>query len=121
MKLLSLSGADRCYMGEKDYQQFMLVREMADSFFLPTQIVPCPVVREPSGLAMSSRNERLSPQGREKAALLFQLLNSPKPCAQATQELTAAGFAVEYFEEMWGRRFVAASFEGVRLIDNVEI
>lgn len=120
-KLLGLARAEACYMGEKDYQQLHLVQEMSKSFFLSTQIIGCPTVREPSGLAMSSRNERLSAEGREKAALLFKLLKSPKQCDEIRDQLKAAGFEVEYCEERWGRRFIAAHIDGVRLIDNVKI
>ena len=66
LKLLNLVRADRAYFGEKDYQQLKIVTEMAQEFFLATQIVPCPTVREESGLAMSSRNMLLSPEARDK-------------------------------------------------------
>jgi pantoate--beta-alanine ligase len=119
MKLLNVAQANHCYMGEKDYQQFMLVREMTEAFFLPTQIVPCPTLREADGLAMSSRNVRLSAGAREKAPVIFRALSEASSTAAACEQIAAAGFEVEYVEEMWGRRFAAASIEGVRLIDNV--
>src|SRR6266849_2711966 len=56
LKLLNLVRADRAYFGEKDYQQLQVVTEMAAEFFIPTEIIPCPTVREDSGLAESSRN-----------------------------------------------------------------
>jgi pantoate--beta-alanine ligase len=56
LKLLNLVRADHAYFGEKDYQQLKIISEMTQEFFLPTQIIPCPTVREDSGLAMSSRN-----------------------------------------------------------------
>jgi pantoate--beta-alanine ligase len=121
MKLLNVADAENCYMGEKDYQQFMLVREMAETFFLRTNIVPCPTQREADGLAMSSRNTRLSPAAREKAPTIFKVLNAAPDILRARTELENAGFAVEYVEEIWGRRFVAANIEGVRLIDNVTL
>ena len=65
LKLLNLVRADRAYFGEKDYQQLRAITEMTQEFFLPTRITPCPTVREESGLAMSSRNALLSPEGRE--------------------------------------------------------
>ena len=67
LKLLNLVRADRAYFGEKDYQQLRIVSEMAREFFLATQIVACPTVREESGLAMSSRNALLSPEGRDQS------------------------------------------------------
>ena len=76
LKLLNLVRADRAYFGEKDYQQLKVVTEMAQEFFFPTQIVPCPTVREESGLAMSSRNMLLSPEARDKAAYLFRALTT---------------------------------------------
>ena len=67
LKLLQIAGADRAYFGEKDWQQLRLVQGMAEAFFLPTAIVACPTVRETSGLALSSRNQRLSDTDRQKA------------------------------------------------------
>jgi len=121
LKLLNLVRADRAYFGEKDYQQLRVVTEMAREFFLPTQIIPCPTVREESGLAMSSRNALLSPQARDKAAYLFQALTTAAAGAQARAALEARGFVVEYVEERWGRRLAAVHLEGVRLIDNVPV
>jgi pantoate--beta-alanine ligase len=121
LKLLNLVRADRAYFGEKDYQQLKVVTEMAQEFFLPTKIIPCPTVREESGLAMSSRNVLLSPEGREKAAYLFRALTTTASPAQARAMLDAHGFVVDYVEEHWSRRLAAAFFDGVRLIDNVPI
>ncbi len=119
MKLLNLVRAHRACFGEKDYQQLRTVTAMAQEFFLPTVIVACPTVREKSGLAMSSRNARLSPGGREKAARLFHALSTANDCAEARDMLEKQGMEVEYIEERWGRRLAAAHLEGVRLIDNV--
>ncbi|MDE3196503.1 MAG: pantoate--beta-alanine ligase [Acidobacteriota bacterium] len=119
MKLLNLARADRAYFGEKDYQQLRIVTGLAREFFLTTEIVACPTVREESGLAMSSRNERLSAEARRTAACLFPALNTAASCGEAKEELEARGFMVEYVEERWGRRLAAAHLDGVRLIDNV--
>jgi pantoate--beta-alanine ligase len=119
LKLLNLVRADRAYFGEKDYQQLKAVTELAQEFFLPTRIVPCPTVREESGLAMSSRNMLLSPEARERAAYLFRALTTAASPAEARAILGAQGFVVEYVEERWGRRLAAAFLDGVRLIDNV--
>lgn len=121
LKLLNLVRADRVYFGEKDYQQLKVVTEMAQEFFLPVKVVPCPTVREESGLAMSSRNMLLSPEARDKAAYLFRALTAAAGPSEARAILDAQGFVVEYIEEHWGRRFVAARLDGVRLIDNVPI
>ena len=121
LKLLNLVRADRAYFGEKDYQQLKVVTEMAQEFFVPTKIIPCPTVREESGLAMSSRNMLLSPEARDKAADLFKVLTTTASPAEARENLDAQGFIVEYVEEDWGRRLAAAFLDGVRLIDNVPI
>lgn len=121
LKLLNIVKADRCYMGEKDFQQLHLIRKMARELFIPTKIIDCPTVREADGLAMSSRNLLLSPAAREKAPLICKLLNSEKSTSEIQTELSKAGFQVDYVEEHWGRRFAAATIEGVRLIDNVEV
>jgi pantoate--beta-alanine ligase len=121
LKLLNLVRADQAYFGEKDFQQLQLVSQMTEEFFLPTRIIPCPTVREESGLALSSRNARLSPQSREKAALLFRALSTAASCTDAREMLSAQGFDVEYVEERWGRRLGAVNLEGVRLIDNVPV
>ncbi len=121
LKLLNLVRAERAYFGEKDYQQLLVVTDMAQEFFIPTRIVPCPTVREESGLAMSSRNMLLSPEARERAAGVFRALTGAVDAAEARAMLEAQGFVVEYVEERWGRRLAAAFLEGVRLIDNVSM
>lgn len=121
LKLLNLVGADRAYFGEKDYQQLIAVTDMAQEFFVPTRIVPCPTVREESGLAMSSRNVLLSPEGRRRAAFLFQVLTMAANVQEANAALEAQAFTVEYIEERWGRRLAAGFLDGVRLIDNVPL
>ena len=121
LKLLNLVRADRAYFGEKDYQQMKLVTELAAEFFVGTEIVPCETVREPSGLAASSRNALLSRPSREKAAVLYRALTGARTCAEAKTMLEQQGYAVDYVEESWGRRFAAAYLDGIRLIDNVPL
>jgi pantoate--beta-alanine ligase len=121
LKLLNLVGPDRAYFGEKDYQQLKILTEMARDFFIPTEIVPCSTVREESGLAESSRNRLLSPAARDRAASIFRALTSAPDTPSAATTLAANGFFVDYVEEHWGRRFAAASLDGVRLIDNVPL
>ena len=121
LKLLSLSQANRAYFGEKDYQQLLLIREMAQAFFLPTEIVACPTVREGDGLAMSSRNLRLSPPERTLAAEFARVLRAGTDLEESRSELERLGFRVDYLDVMFGRRFGAVHLGEVRLIDNVEI
>jgi len=118
LKLLGMVRPDRAYFGEKDYQQLTVVMSLVREFFIPTEIVPCPTVREATGLAESSRNRLLSPEGKEKAAWLFRALTTAANPAEARSILQAQDFVVEYVEERWGRRLAAAYLEGVRLIDN---
>ncbi|HEY7302497.1 MAG TPA: pantoate--beta-alanine ligase [Bryobacteraceae bacterium] len=121
LKLLNLVRPDRAYFGEKDYQQLQVIAGMVDDFFIPAEIVPCSTVREESELAESSRNNLLSPGARQKAAAIYHALTASVTAGEAKLLLQAEGFDVDYVEEHWGRRFVAASLEGVRLIDNVPL
>lgn len=120
LKLLQIAGCDRAYFGEKDFQQLELVRGMARALFLDTEIVACPIVREIDGLAMSSRNLNLSPEARGTAPVLARTLRESPTAEEATARLRAAGFQIDYVEDVGTRRFAAASIGGVRLIDNVE-
>ena len=120
MKLLNLVRPDRAYFGEKDYQQYRLIRGMAEAFFLQTEIIPCPTVRETDGLALSSRNVLLAPQERALAPALNLLLRSKAGPARIKKALSLLGFKPDYVEERWGRRFAAAKIGKVRLIDNVK-
>jgi pantoate--beta-alanine ligase len=72
--LFALVGAERAYFGLKDYQQVRVIARMALDLALPTEVVPCETVREADGLAMSSRNARLTPEGRAKAPVLRRAL-----------------------------------------------
>lgn len=121
MKLLQIVSPDRAYFGEKDYQQLRLIEDMVEAFFLDTKIVPCPTVREQDGLAMSSRNMRLSQSDREKAPGFYKILSTAKSDEEAAQQLSAGGFRVDYVETHDGRRFGAVYLGEVRLIDNVKI
>ncbi|MAS41950.1 MAG: pantoate--beta-alanine ligase [Rhodobacteraceae bacterium] len=145
-KLLLISGADAAMFGEKDYQQLQVVRRVAQDLNLPVEIVPCATVREADGLALSSRNVRLSEAGRACAPALARALNTAAgrlsagapasgEIAAATRAILAAGFErVEYLElrsaadlapldaaDRPARLLVAAWLDGVRLIDNVEV
>jgi pantoate--beta-alanine ligase len=119
LKLLQIARADRAYFGEKDFQQLQLVRGLCTAFFVPTAIIGCPIVREPDGLAMSSRNTRLGPAQRTLAPRFHAILASANSPETARTQLSEAGFAVDYVEERDGRRFGAVRLGSVRLIDNV--
>jgi len=121
LKLLHIAAAERAYFGEKDWQQLSLVRGMADAFFLPTTIVACPTVRETTGLALSSRNARLTAPDRERAATLHRVLTSAATTDEVIHRLTDAGFAIDYVADRDGRRLAAVRLAGVRLIDNVPL
>ena len=121
MKLFQIVRANRAYFGEKDFQQLNLISEMAKAFFLQTEVVGCKTAREADGLAMSSRNARLSTAGRKKAPLLYQALIDFNENEKAVGFLNSNGIEVEYLEELYNRKFIAAHIDGVRLIDNVEI
>jgi pantoate--beta-alanine ligase len=121
LKLLQIASAERAYFGEKDWQQLELVRGMADAFLLSTAIVGCPTVREPDGLALSSRNRRLDRADRVRAADLFRILSSAPTADAAARDLQAAGFAIDYVADSDARRLAAVRIGGVRLIDNVPL
>jgi pantothenate kinase type III len=108
MKLLNLVRPHRAYFGEKDYQQYQLIRGMAEAFFLDAEIVPCDTVREADGLALSSRNALLDPAGRRLAprfaeAAACAASRTPR-CGAGS---SSAGFVVDYVETRDGRRFGA--------------
>lgn len=73
-KLFDTVTPDRAYFGQKDFQQLALIRKLASDCRYPVEIVACPIVREADGLAMSSRNTRLSPEERQHAPLIFKTL-----------------------------------------------
>jgi pantoate--beta-alanine ligase len=75
-KLFQIVQPDRAYFGEKDWQQLKVIERMVTDLHMPVTIVPCPTVREPDGLAMSSRNVRLSPEAREQAKVIPYLLST---------------------------------------------
>src|SRR5579884_299522 len=83
-KLFNIVQPDRAYFGQKDYQQLLLIERLVRDLNIPTTIVPVPTVREPDGLAMSSRNAYLSPEARRAATVLYRAL-------QRAEELVKAG------------------------------
>lgn len=121
LKLLNLVAPQRAYFGEKDWQQLRLVEGMVRALLLPVEIVPCPTERAADGLALSSRNRRLSHAARVRAAQFPLLLRTAGSPAAAAAALQAAGFAVDYVEDREGVRLGAVRIENVRLIDNVRL
>jgi pantoate--beta-alanine ligase len=146
-KLLRIVEPAAAYFGEKDFQQLAIIRQLATMEQLPVKIIPCPIIREPDGLAMSSRNVRLTPDHRQAAPLIFQTLldaakrtgtDSPDQLKQyigATLNQTKL-LEVEYVEfsdevtlesvQNWTtsrniRCFIAVQAGDVRLIDNIRI
>ncbi len=74
LKLFNIVTPDRAYFGMKDYQQLRIIQQLVQDMNLPIEIVPCPIVREPDGLAMSSRNVYLTPDERAAATVLYRSL-----------------------------------------------
>lgn len=145
-KLFALAGTCRAYFGEKDYQQLAVIRRLATDLSFPVEIVGCPTVREPDGLALSSRNGYLTPAERAVAPLIYQALQaaasrieagerSPTAVRQAMTEIIAAepSFTLDYAEAravdlqtinpLHGelRLLVAARLGRARLIDNLGV
>jgi pantoate--beta-alanine ligase len=146
-KLLIQSLPDAAYFGEKDYQQLLVVRRLVRDLDLPVRIVGIPTVREPDGLALSSRNAYLSPAERQTAPILARVLRDiatalaldrgavARELASAKAELEEAGFLVEYLEireaetlapvteavTAPARVFAAVRLGRTRLIDNMPI
>ncbi|MCC7246712.1 MAG: pantoate--beta-alanine ligase [Saprospiraceae bacterium] len=145
-RLLDIVKPDKLYMGQKDYQQLCIVRNMIGQLQLPVELVMCPTVREADGLAMSSRNLRLTPDMRAAAPIIYASLQALKtefkkePAAvviqKATDRIAGAGLRPEYVEVVNGitlqsvqnwhdaELIVAcvAAFAGeIRLIDNLVV
>ena len=143
-KLFQLVQPDKAYFGEKDFQQLAIIHRMVKNLKFKVEIVDCPIVREPSGLAMSSRNERLSAVDRKKAIEISKVLSesrnfaaqlSPIDLIQWVVDLVnlVPGLEVEYYEivntttlqpvNSWSEPSVGciAVYCGeVRLIDNIK-
>ena len=121
LKLLNLVEPNRLYLGEKDYQQLELIKGMIEAFFLKIEVVPCETVRNKKGLALSSRNSRLSSEEQEKASVFSKLLKSENSASFVSEKLEQEGFKVDYVEDKLGRRYGAVWLGSVRLIDNTSL
>jgi pantoate--beta-alanine ligase len=97
-KLFHLVQPDKAYFGLKDAQQVAVIQRMTEDLNFPVEIVPCPTVREPDGLAMSSRNVYLSPEERKQATVLYRALRLTKEQIE-TGSLTRAADVTAFLEE----------------------
>ena len=143
MKLFNIVQPDCAFFGQKDAQQVIIIKKMVEDLNIPIEIIQCPIVREESGLALSSRNKYLSEQGRKDALVLSQILNNIKSCykrgitdIEALKE-TAYSYLtdkhdLEYLEILNKNTLeedekasknsialIACRIDGVRLIDNI--
>lgn len=144
LKLFQMVQPDAAYFGQKDYQQLLVIRQMAADFDVPVEVRACPIVREPDGLAMSSRNAYLSSAARRRACALSQSLARAEALVAAGERDTgkigrqmrdvlqsAAPIEIDYIAlahpetlepvaELAGPAvaLLAARIDGTRLIDN---
>jgi pantoate--beta-alanine ligase len=143
-RLLDLVRPDKLYMGQKDFQQFTIVDFFIKNLNIPTELIVCPIIRESNGLAMSSRNERLSKPTRDAAGIIYKTLTWIKKhhktksvselVGKATDKINKVSpFEVEYIYIVDGYTLVpiddfrhhdyvvvctVVGAEGVRLLDN---
>jgi len=145
-KLFDIVQPTNAYFGEKDFQQLQIVKKLVEKNNMPINIIGCPISREPNGLAMSSRNERLTHPEREAAALIYKTLQTVREHFKTNSIADVKGyvtatfathpeFAPEYFEiapedtlepatvkeNRKYRAFIAVFLGNVRLIDNISL
>lgn len=121
MKLLQIVKPNRAYFGEKDYQQYTLIKEMVRAFFIDCDIIPCQTVRDEMGLPLSSRHAHLNAEELQLAQKFSALFCESQSLSQARERLTQAKAHIEYLEEIGSRRYLAISLGSIRLIDNIEV
>lgn len=143
LKLFNIVQPDKAFFGQKDAQQVVVIRKMVNDLNVPVEITQCPIVREDSGLALSSRNKYLSEEGKKDALALSKILNNIKACYKkgitdisALKETAYAYLSdkhdLEYLEILdrntleekdkaddLSIALIACRVEGVRLIDNI--
>ena len=146
-RLFEIVKPTHAYFGKKDFQQLQIVKKLVEKEKLPVIIVGCPIFREASGLAMSSRNERLSEEEKEKAAIIYKILNDAKilfgtKSAKIVSDFVSKSFQknttfeLEYFEiadeatlmtcfrknkNKKYRAFIAVFVNKIRLIDTISL
>lgn len=146
-RLFEIVKPTNAYFGEKDFQQLQIVKKMTEKHHLPVNVIGCPIFREANGLAMSSRNERLTSEEREKAAVIYQTLNTAKTLfgtesAKQVSDFVSKtfenipNFELEYFEiadeatleplihKIEGKKyraFIAVFVNKIRLIDTISL
>ncbi len=140
-KLFNIVNPHFAYFGEKDFQQLAIIKKLVKDLNFDLEIFGVETVRESSGLAMSSRNQRLSAGAKAKASMLYKILNeikiNPHIIEEKKRELLANGFEkIDYleirnednlklnmnlFSSQKRRIFIAVYLEGVRLIDNLSL
>ncbi|KIM03129.1 MAG: pantoate--beta-alanine ligase [Sulfurovum sp. AS07-7] len=111
MKLLNLVGADKAYFGKKDAQQLSLITQMARNYFLETSIIPCDIIRDNDGLALSSRNVYLSKEERQAALLI------PRSLQRASEKISSGEFNTSKIKNS----MIDLLREGVSAVEYVEI
>ncbi|MFS4454619.1 pantoate--beta-alanine ligase [Maribacter sp. 2304DJ31-5] len=145
--LLTLIKPTRAYFGEKDFQQLRIIQKLTKLRNIPVKIIGCPIVREPHGLAMSSRNERLNMELRQKAGFIYETLIAAKDKFGTENALQIKKWAIKRFKRHKDldleyieivdietlvpaeqktknkkyRAFIAVYAGGVRLIDNIAL
>ncbi|MEP2278232.1 pantoate--beta-alanine ligase [Maribacter sp.] len=146
-ELLNIVQPSRAYFGEKDFQQLRIIQKLTEIQDIPVEIIGCKIIREDHGLAMSSRNERLSKNIRQKAAFIYETLKTAKSKFGTENALNVKDwvinqfennrdFQLEYFDitdvetltpiknkinNVKYRAFIAVYVEDVRLIDNIAL
>jgi pantoate--beta-alanine ligase len=146
-KLFEIIKPTNAYFGEKDFQQLQIVRKLVAKHKIPVNIIGCEIFRETSGLAMSSRNERLSENARNESKIIFKILSQAKEkfSSKSANEVVSfvekefkkhPNFTLEYFEiaaedtlltckrkakNKKYRGFIAVFIENIRLIDNISL
>ena len=146
-RLFEIVKPTNAYFGEKDFQQLQIVKKMVEKHQMPVHVVGCPIFRELNGLAMSSRNERLTADEREQSALIYKTLKAAKTLfgTESAKQVSdfvkdafknASGFDLEYFEiadeatllpvtnktkHTKYRAFIAVFVNKIRLIDTISL
>jgi pantoate--beta-alanine ligase len=123
MKLLNLSGATRAYFGKKDAQQLVLITQMVKNYFLDVQIVPCEIVRDDNGLALSSRNAYLSNEEKKRALCLSRSLKHATKMVMS-EELKVEKIKKEMLEilsEADRVEYVAIVSRDFKVLEKIEI